>query len=98
MSKNTPIKDEIIRQLDKSDMSAHGLKEALGIMSYWTIWDAIKELKDAGEIEQYFRLIAPSATLYFCLPGRKKEPLSVRWNRGIRPWTPSTNITTKDKL
>lgn len=89
MSKNTAIKDEIIRQLDKGDMSAHGLKDALGIISYLTIWDAIKQLKDAGEIEQYFRMTAPSATICFCLPGRKKEPLSVRWNRGIKPWTPA---------
>ena len=88
MSTNKLTKDKILAQLSKGDMFAIEIKQSLRITNI-ELWEAIKELREAGEISQYFRLIAPSATLYFCLPGRKKEPLSVRWNRGIKPWTPA---------
>lgn len=89
MSTNKLIKDKILAQLSKGDMFAIEIKQALKISNI-ELWDCIKELREAGEIHQYFRMTPPSATLYFCLPGRKKEPLSVRWNGGIKPWTPAS--------
>lgn len=88
MSTNKLTKDKILAQLSKGDMFAIEIKQVLKISNI-ELWDSIKELREAGEIHQYFRMTPPSATLYFCLPGRKKEPLSVRWNRGIKPWTPA---------
>ena len=88
MSKNKLTKDKILSQLSKGDMFAIEIKQSLRITNI-ELWEAIKELREAGEISQYFRMTAPSATICFCLPGRKKEPLSVRWNRGIKPWTPA---------
>jgi|694.fasta_scaffold102127_4 hypothetical protein len=90
MSTNKLTKDKILAQLNKGDMFAIEIKQALKISNI-ELWDSIKELREAGEIHQYFRMTTPSATICFCLPGRKKEPPSVRWSRGVKPWTPAIN-------
>jgi len=82
------INDRIIAELRKGDMFAHELKTMLNVQ-YAELWEAIKQLKKEGSICQYFRETPPSATLCFCLPENRKRSLSVRWGRGIKPWTPA---------
>ena len=82
------INEKIVNLLGKGDLLAHEIKEALGV-GYGEIWEALRELKEEGKISQYFRLTPPSATACFCLSGKEKIPLSVRWSRGIKPWTPA---------
>lgn len=81
------INEKIINLLSKGDLLTHEMKEALNV-GYGELWEALRELKGEGKICQYFRPTPPSATACFCLSGKKKIPLSVRWGRGIKPWTP----------
>jgi hypothetical protein len=64
------------------------IKQSLGVSNI-QLWDAIKELEDSNEIERYFRMTPPSATICFCIAGTRKPSLSVQWGRGIKPWTPA---------
>lgn len=82
------INEKIVNLLGKGDLFAHEIKDALGI-SYKDLWESLEQLKSEGKISQYFRETPPSATICFCLSGNRKIPLSVRWGRGIKPWTPA---------
>jgi hypothetical protein len=88
MPRNNMINDRIITELRKGDMFAHEIKAALNI-GYSELWEAIKQLESEGLIRRYFRETPPSATLCYCLSSNRKVPLSVRWNQGIKPWTPA---------
>lgn len=81
------MKDAIIEELRKGDLFAHEIKDALKI-SYCDLWKSLEQLKAEGKVTQYFRETPPSATICFGLSGSRKEPLSVRWSRGIKPWCP----------
>ncbi len=80
--------EKILDLLSKGNLFAHELQEALKI-SYGELWQSLKELKQENKISQYFRETSPSATICFCLSENRKQSLSVRWGRGIKPWTPA---------
>ena len=81
------INEKIINLLSKGDLFTHEMKEALNV-EYGELWEALRELKKKGKISQYFRPTPPSATACFRLSGKRKIPLSARWGKGIKPWTP----------
>jgi hypothetical protein len=91
MPKNSMINDRVIAELRKGGMFAHEIKSALNIQ-YSELWEAIKQLESEGLIRRYFRETPPSATLCYCLSSNRKVPLSVRWNQGIKPWTPAAKL------
>ncbi|MFM6778676.1 MAG: hypothetical protein ACKPKJ_17060 [Dolichospermum sp.] len=68
-------------------MLTHEMKAALNV-EYGELWEALRKLKEDGKISQYFRPTPPSATACFRLSEKRKIPLSARWGKGIKPWTP----------
>lgn len=88
-------KDRIISELTESDKFACELKDNLNI-TYRELWKAIRLLENEGKIIRYFRETPPSASLCFCLSKKRRQPLSIRWNRsqetGIKPWQPLPNL------
>jgi hypothetical protein len=80
--------EKIVNLLRRSNLFAHEIKDALNI-SYGELWKSLEQLKTEGKVSQYFRETPLSATICFCLSENRKVPLSIRWGRGIKPWTPA---------
>ena len=80
--------EKILDLLSKGDLFAHEIKAILNI-GYGDLWQYLKQLKEQKKVSQYFRDTPPSSTICYCLFENRKQPLSVRWGKGIKPWTPA---------
>jgi hypothetical protein len=83
------INEKILDLLSRGDLFVYELKDALGV-SYGDLWGCLEQLKKENKISQYFRDTFPSPTICFCLSENRKQSLSVRWGKGIKPWTPAS--------